>query len=130
MFGPISLQRIEGLILLISGIVLFSGTDHSWWWFAGLLLVPDVSMVGYLRDPGMGAALYNLVHSLIGPGVLVAWHLANGSSTALFLAAIWIAHIGMDRLFGYGLKYPDDFHHTHLGWIGGGQGPSDRSLAP
>lgn len=24
----------------------------------------------------------------------------------------------MDRIFGYGLKYSDDFKHTHLGMIG------------
>ncbi|HEY2386937.1 MAG TPA: DUF4260 family protein, partial [Candidatus Binatia bacterium] len=33
-------------------------------------------------------------------------------------ALIWLAHIGMDRLLGYGLKYPTSFHHTHLGRIG------------
>jgi hypothetical protein len=27
---------------------------------------------------------------------------------------IMIAHISMDRALGFGLKYPDDFGHTHL----------------
>jgi hypothetical protein len=33
-----------------------------------------------------------------------------------------MAHIGLDRALGYGLKLPDDFRHTHLGTIG-----ADRS---
>ena len=31
------------------------------------------------------------------------------------LALIWLAHIGLDRLLGMGLKYSDRFTHTHLG---------------
>ena len=31
------------------------------------------------------------------------------------LALIWLAHIGLDRLLGTGLKYNDRFTHTHLG---------------
>jgi hypothetical protein len=34
------------------------------------------------------------------------------------VAIIWFGHIGMDRLVGFGLKYPDSFQHTHLGWKG------------
>jgi hypothetical protein len=40
----------------------------------------------------------------------------------LALGLVWLAHIGVDRLLGYGLKYNDNFQHTHLGWIGGGGG--------
>ena len=28
------------------------------------------------------------------------------------------SHASLDRVFGYGLKYLDDFRHTHLGQIG------------
>ncbi|MFL0711613.1 MAG: DUF4260 family protein [Microcella pacifica] len=27
-------------------------------------------------------------------------------------------HVAVDRALGYGLKRPDAFTHTHLGWIG------------
>lgn len=118
MFAPIAAQRIEGLVLLIAGFVAFSNTDVSWWWFAGLLLVPDLSMVGYLSNPSTGATLYNLGHTLLGPGVLFGWRLMGGPVVALAGASIWLTHIGMDRLFGFGLKYGDDFSHTHLGTIG------------
>ena len=33
-------------------------------------------------------------------------------------AAILIAHVGMDRALGYGLKLPSAFQDTHLGRIG------------
>ena len=33
----------------------------------------------------------------------------------LALGLVWLAHIGLDRLLGYGLKYDDSFQHTHLG---------------
>ena len=118
MFAPIAAQRIEGLVMLIAGIIAFSTTDVSWWWFVGLLLVPDFSMAGYLANPATGATLYNVGHSLLGPGLLLGWRWLGGPTAALAGAGIWIAHIGIDRLFGYGLKYSDDFTHTHLGTIG------------
>jgi hypothetical protein len=38
----------------------------------------------------------------------------TGSSAATKVALIWLAHIGADRLLGYGLKYPTTFKDTHL----------------
>ncbi len=38
------------------------------------------------------------------------------------IALIWLAHIGADRLLGYGLKYPAGFGFTHLGRVGKGSG--------
>jgi Domain of unknown function (DUF4260) len=32
----------------------------------------------------------------------------------LALAAIWALHIGVDRMLGYGLKYPTAFKDTRL----------------
>jgi Domain of unknown function (DUF4260) len=118
MFAPVPAQRWEGVALLGAGLVGFASTDASWWWFAGLLLVPDLSMVGYLVNPSRGAAVYNLGHALLAPGLLLGWHWLGGPTAALAIGAIWVAHIGMDRMLGYGLKYGDDFTHTHLGSIG------------
>jgi hypothetical protein len=36
------------------------------------------------------------------------------SDAATKIALIWLAHIGADRLLGYGLKYPTAFKDTHL----------------
>jgi hypothetical protein len=120
--SPVTIQRIEGAVLLLAGVVGWISSDLSWWWFALLLLVPDVSMVGYLVNTKVGAAVYNLGHSLVGPGLLLGWAWLEGPHLALALGSVWLAHVGMDRMFGYGLKYDDAFKHTHLGWIGGGQG--------
>jgi hypothetical protein len=121
MFAPVFLQRVEGLVLLVAGIVGFVSAEVSWWWFFGLLLVPDLSMAGYLVSPSAGARLYNAGHTIIAPGLLFGAAIVWEPVPVLVVAAsVWLAHIGMDRLFGYGLKFGDDFQHTHLGWIGGG----------
>jgi hypothetical protein len=70
--------------------------------------------------PSTGALTYNLGHSLIGPALALGWFYIGGPSIALVVGCVWLAHIGMDRLFGYGLKHSDSFHHTHLGYIGRG----------
>lgn len=118
MFDPIRVQRLEGAVLLAAGVAAFDASGWSWWWLARLLLVPDISMVGYFTGPGLGAAVYNLGHTLAGPAALLAWSFLGGPAAALALGAIWLAHIGMDRAFGYGLKHADGFQHTHLGTIG------------
>jgi len=112
------LLRLEGLAVLAAGVAAFAALGGSWLLFVLLLLAPDLSMVGYLRGARAGAALYNAAHAYPLPvmtGLLGLW---AGSSLALELALIWTAHIGMDRALGFGLKFPDGFHHTHLGRIG------------
>lgn len=118
MNDPIKIQRLEGAALLVAAVAAFDAAGWSWWWFAGLLLAPDLSMVGYLAGSSIGAAVYNLGHTLAGPTALLAWWFFGGPTTLLALGAIWLAHIGMDRAVGYGLKHPDRFEHTHLGMIG------------
>lgn len=117
-FGPLRIQRTEGLIILVFALLVFGSTGVSWWWFGGLLLFPDISMIGYLVNPSTGAAVYNAGHTLVGPALLYGWYLLDGPLLAIAVGTIWLAHIGMDRLLGYGLKYRDDFRHTHLGRIG------------
>jgi len=110
--------RAEGVGAFAAGLAGFLLLGLPWWAFALFLIVPDVSMVGYLRGPRVGAILYNLVHDL-ATGVAVAGvGLAIGSVPLAAAGAILVAHSGMDRIAGYGLKYQDAFRHTHLGWIG------------
>ena len=113
--SPRVLLRLEGLgILLVSGVG-FHLVDQSWWLFVLTLLAPDVGLAGYLLGPRWGARIYNLTHTLIFPVLLVGWTLVQAAHTmALALALVWIAHIGMDRMFGFGLKAPDSFRRTHL----------------
>ncbi len=97
---------------------LFWKTDFDWWWFPALLLLPDMSMIGYIINNKIGAYLYNLVHHK-GLALLVYVIGFFMGSVAIQLAGIILfAHSSMDRLFGYGLKHTDSFRHTHLGKIG------------
>ena len=55
--------RLEGLALAAISAVLYARTGSSWWLFAALWLVPDLSMLGYLVSPCWGARLYNAIHT-------------------------------------------------------------------
>ena len=109
--------RLEGLAALIGGVVIFLTNGGPWLLVVPLLLGPDLSMVGYLRGPGVGAVAYNLVHNwAIGLAVLGAG-VATASAALLLTGAILVAHVGMDRALGYGPKLPTSFQDTHLGRI-------------
>ena len=112
------LLRIEGAVLLAVSTYIYAEYGRSWLLFALLLLVPDIGMVGYLADTRVGSVTYNLLHTYLGPGVLLVIGVASDSSLTYSIAFVWFAHIGLDRALGYGLKYPDAFTHTHLGVIG------------
>jgi len=112
--------RFEGFTILAAGVTVWAALSGSWFWFLLLFLVPDLSMAMYLAGPRIGAAAYNAAHSYAVP-VLLA--LAGGvvdSRSTLLAAALWLSHIGFDRMLGYGLKYPSGFRDTHLGTIGRG----------
>lgn len=114
---PRLILRLEGLGLLIVCAFLFHPTGLSWWWFAGLFLAPDLSFLAYVLGRAAGTAAYNATHSEIGPLVLAGIGLTVLPATLPF-ALIWGAHVGFDRMLGYGLKYASSFDHTHLGPIG------------
>lgn len=114
--GPRLWLRLEGLAALVVATSLYARGDHSWLQFALLFLAPDLSFAAYLAGTRIGALAYNLLHSYVGPLGLAAVSLAADRSPAI--ALIWIAHIGFDRVLGYGLKYPTAFADTHLGRIG------------
>jgi hypothetical protein len=104
----------EGAALLGVVLVAYALTGGSWWLFALLLLAPDLSALGYLVNVRVGAATYNLVHTQILPALLLAVGYFSGRQVLIYLALIWLAHIGLDRLTGFGLKYPTKFQDTHL----------------
>jgi hypothetical protein len=111
-----TILRLEGLAAAVGASLAYHHLDGSWGWFAALFLVPDLSLLGYLAGPRLGAACYNAAHSYLGPVLFMAIGLLLGASPPL-LALVWVAHIGADRLLGYGLKRRS-FHDTHLGFIG------------
>lgn len=114
---PGVLLRIEGGVLLAISALFYWVNGGSWVLFALLILAPDVSMLGYLLGAKVGAATYNSVHTYALPASLAAFGVLAGSPLAVSLALVWFAHIGMDRLVGYGLKYASGFKYTHLGRV-------------
>ena len=116
--GARTLLRLEGLALFAGMTLLYALWDGSWWVYALLFLAPDLSFAGYLAGPRIGAAVYNAAHSYLAPMALMTAGLALPSPLTLSLAMIWLAHIGIDRALGYGLKYSTGFGFTHLGRIG------------
>jgi hypothetical protein len=115
---PRTWLRLEGAAVLAASVVAFGWQLGSWWVFAVAFLVPDLSMVGYLAGPAIGARAYNLVHSYVGPIFLAVYGIGIGRSDVVPWALIWFAHIGLDRMLGLGLKYDSAFADTHLGRIG------------
>jgi hypothetical protein len=115
---PRLLLRFEGLALFILATWAFASTGTSWWLYAVLFLTPDLSFAGYLAGPRLGAVAYNTLHTTLGPALLAGLGLFLDHSMLLGIAAIWAAHIGFDRMLGYGLKYMSSFNDTHLGRIG------------
>lgn len=113
-----NLIACEELFLGLLSLYLFGALGIAWWWFPVLLLAPDLSMLGYLAGPRVGAFTYNLCHHkavAITLYLLGAW---LGNAPLQFAGLIVLAHSSFDRVLGYGLKYPDAFEHTHLGLIG------------
>jgi hypothetical protein len=111
--------RLEGLAAVALSAVFYARTGASWWLFAALWLTPDLSMLGYLGGPKLGARIYNAIHSYVTPATLAVTALLLNSPALLPYALIWMNHIGVDRLLGYGLKYPQGFRFTHLGKLSG-----------
>lgn len=118
---PRLLLRLEGAAALATAVASYAYLDGGWGRFAALCLLPDLSLLGYLAGPRVGAATYNLAHGYVGPALAAAASLALGTPALLLVALIWAAHIGFDRMLGYGLKYPTAFVDTHLGRIGAGR---------
>jgi hypothetical protein len=111
---PSILLRSEGLALFALGCWTFHALDGSWGWFAALFLVPDLAMLGYLAGRSVGAHAYNTAHTLLVPVVLAALAMSMHNVELGRIAALWAAHIGFDRVLGYGLKYTTRFKDTHL----------------
>ena len=111
---PKFLLHVEGALVFMTSLYFYQQNDFSWLAFVFLLLIFDISMLGYLVNERVGAVVYNLFHSYVLPLLfIVAANLASLDGL-LMISLIWMAHNGMDRMFGYGLKYPTGFKDSHL----------------
>ncbi len=116
--GVRAVLRLEGAAVLVAAVALHAHAGFSWIALVVLFLAPDLSMLAYLVGPRAGALFYNLVHTYALALPLALAGFAFGSPVASALALILIAHIGFDRMLGYGLKYASGFSDTHLSRIG------------
>lgn len=106
--------QFEGAAILALSIYIYAQMAASWWLFGLLILAPDIAMFGYLFGLKIGSFCYNLAHNYIIPAVLIALGIYMKNDSLIHIGIIWFAHIGMDRMIGYGLKYSSGFKHTHL----------------
>lgn len=121
MQNPIMKRIVSTEYLILAALVAVfyvAVGNFAWYWLPILFIVVDISMIGYLKNPKVGAITYNIGHSLIGPALLVALYIATSNQGVLFVSLIWLFHILADRALGYGLKHTTSFNHTHLGKIG------------
>ena len=110
--------RAEGLAALALGWLVWQSQGGELLWFVPLLLVPDVSMLGYLGGNHLGAIAYNVAHNWFVGGLVLGAGVLLSVPVVAMAGAILVAHTGIDRVLGYGLKYPTSFQDTHLGRIG------------
>jgi hypothetical protein len=111
---PGRLLRLEGLAIAVGALVVYFDASFGWLLLLLLILAPDLSMLGYLGGTTVGAVSYDVVHTYALPVALGVVGVVTDTDTAAQIALVWIAHIGVDRFFGYGLKYPSGFRDTHL----------------
>jgi hypothetical protein len=111
--GPSVLLRVENLLVLAAVLLVYGQQGFSWLAFGLFLLAPDLAMAGYLVNKQVGATVYNAIHTHGLPLIVGVGGLFFDVPLLVQAGLIWLAHIAMDRTLGYGLKYGDDFKHTH-----------------
>ncbi|MBL7963705.1 MAG: DUF4260 domain-containing protein [Flavobacteriales bacterium] len=129
----LKLEELAQFLICLGCMIVLKA---PWWCYLLLLLGPDIGMLGYLASPLAGAFTYNMLHHkgvaimiiMIGGYMTTGILFSDGSWTGIVLllaGIILYGHASLDRIFGYGLKFGDNFHHTHLGWIGKGVASSE-----
>ncbi len=118
--------RLEGLAVLIAGAIAYNRLGGDWLWFIPAMLAVDISAVGYLRGTRTGAVVYDLFHNWATGLAVLGLGLAFQIPLVELAGTVLIAHTGMDRSVGYGMKLMTGFGDTHLGHMGKATAP-DRS---
>jgi hypothetical protein len=112
-----TLIQLEEVGMFLLSILLFNQLDYAWWVFPAFLLLPDLSMVGYLINKKAGAWIYNFFHHKLLAVAIFGIGIWLDEPATTLAGIILFGHSAMDRMFGIGLKYEDDFGHTHLGRV-------------
>ena len=112
-----SVLKLEELLQFALGIYLFSTLSYTWWWFLVLILLPDIGMLGYLVNTKTGALTYNVFHHKGLAILMLLIGIYFEIEVMQLIGIILFSHAALDRIFGYGLKYADNFKNTHLGHL-------------
>lgn len=113
-----NLLRIEEAMQFVLAVYLFNQLPYSWWIYAAFFLAPDLSMLGYAFGTRIGAHSYNFFHH---KGIALLVYLVGvyaSVNVVILTGLVLFGHSAFDRFLGYGLKFPDNFKNTHLGWLG------------
>jgi hypothetical protein len=110
--------KLEELAQLLLALVIFAQLPYAWWVLPATFLLPDLSLLGYVAGPRVGAVCYNLAHhkALAVAVGMTGWWL--GQPVLLLAGTVLLFHSALDRVLGYGLKYATGFQDTHLGRVG------------
>jgi uncharacterized membrane protein len=115
MIKPKVLLQLEGAAVFGVSLALYFDADFSILALVVFFLAPDLAIAAYALGKKAGATVYNLIHLEVWPLILAAYGVIGDEQTAIQIALIWLAHIGIDRAVGLGFKYPDaDFQDTHF----------------
>jgi hypothetical protein len=115
--------KLEELAMFLVALHFIFISYSPWWVYLLLFLGPDIGMIGYAINTRVGAFTYNIFHHK-GLALVIAFagHFLLHNDPITLTGIILFGHASMDRIFGYGLKFPDNFKHTHLDWIGSKEG--------
>lgn len=111
---PKLMLHAEGGVIFLTACILYAKLGANGWVFALLFFSFDIFMVGYARNPQFGSLIYNIGHTEVIPLAIALIGLLINAESVIGFALIWLGHIGLDRLLGYGLKYPTQFKDSHL----------------
>ncbi len=108
-----------GLLATGLAIAVVVTQDTSWWQLVAFAIAPDLALV-FGAGPGLergqlhhrAVPLYNTVHRLWVPAILVVLMVLLQSPGWLAGGLAWIAHIAFDRSLGFGLRSPEGFQHA------------------
>lgn len=114
---PRAILHFEGAAVLVLATAAFFRLGFPWWLFLILLAAPDLSLLALAAGPRLGGVVYDLVHTMAWPLIVLfaGWWL--GQDTAVAVGLGWLAHLGMDRALGIGLRYLDGRKETHMGRV-------------
>ena len=114
-----NILKLEELGIFALSIFLLFKLDMpiSWWIYIILFFTPDIGMIGYVVNPKVGSVTYNILHHKALASFLIIIGLLIQEDYLLVAGLLIFAHSSFDRVLGYGLKYPDSFKHTSVGYI-------------